>query len=87
MAKRIYVGNLPYTVGFEELKKLFSSCGEIEDAVVIADKERRRSKGFGFVTFKDESSVNKALAEMNHKTIEGRELIVKEAMEREGNSQ
>jgi len=76
MNRKVFVGNLPWSVGYEELKKLFNSYGEIEDAVVMADKDRRKSKGFGFVTFKDESSAQKAIAEMNGKDIEGREINV-----------
>lgn len=83
MSKRIYVGNLPFSFGFEELKGLFSKYGEIEDVVVIADKERKRSKGFGFVTFQEDSSADRAVAEMNKKVVEERELIVKEAFEKD----
>ena len=79
MNKRIFVGNLPWGVGYNELKELFSSYGEIEDAIVMSDRHTGRSRGFGFVTFKDASSVAKAVAEMNQKSIEGRELKVNEA--------
>jgi len=77
--KRIFVGNLPWSVGFDKLKELFASYGEIEDAIVVTDKQTKKSRGFGFVTFKDSSSVEKAVAEMNAKNIEGREITVKEA--------
>ncbi len=83
MSEKIYVGNLPYTVTFDKLKELFSSYGEIEEAIVISDKFSGRSKGFGFVTFKDEASAQKAIAEMNNKNVEGRELKVNEAKPRE----
>ena len=76
---KVYVGNLPFTVDLVKLKELFSSYGEIEEAVVIADKYSGRSKGFGFVTFKDDESAKKAIAEMNDKDIEGRKLKVNEA--------
>jgi RNA recognition motif-containing protein len=76
---KVYVGNLPFTVEQEKLKELFASYGEIEEAIVIADKFSGRSKGFGFVTFKDEESAKKAIAEMNDKEIEGRKLKVNEA--------
>ena len=76
---KIYVGNLPFKIDSEGLKGLFSSYGEIEEAIVISDKFSGRSKGFGFVTFKDEASAQKAIAEMSGKKIEERELKVNEA--------
>lgn len=76
---KIYVGNLPFKIDSETLKGLFSSYGEIEEAIVISDKFSGRSKGFGFVTFKDEASAQKAIAEMNGKKVEERDLKVNEA--------
>lgn len=80
---KLYVGNLSFSVTDEALKKAFSEFGEIEDATVIIDKFSRRSKGFGFVTFKDDESAKKAIAEMNDKELEGRPLKVNEAKPRE----
>ena len=76
---KVYVGNLPFTVDDEGLKKLFSSYGETEEVTVIKDKFSGRSKGFGFVTFKEDESAKKAISEMNDKEIEGRKLKVNEA--------
>ena len=76
---KVYVGNLPYTVDSEKLKELFSKFGEIEEATVISDKFSGRSKGFGFVTFKDATSAKKAISEMNEQKVEDRELKVNEA--------
>ena len=76
---KIYVGNLPFTVDDEGLKKTFESYGEIEEATVIKDKFSGRSKGFGFVTLKDDESAKKAIAEMNEKEVEGRKIVVNEA--------
>ncbi len=80
MGKRIYVGNLPFSVTQEKLKELFSQYGEIEEAVVVANKFSGRSKGFGFVSFKEDASAEKAVAEMDKKEVEGRALNVKEAI-------
>lgn len=79
MSKRIYVGNLPWSVTKARLEELFSSFGEIDDALVVANKYTGRSRGFGFVTFKKESDADKAIREMNEKDVEGRNLVVKEA--------
>jgi len=76
---KIYVGNLPWSIDNEGLKKLFSEAGlEVEEANVITDKYSGRSKGFGFVTVSDEAG-EKAISEFNGKSIEGRELKVSEA--------
>jgi len=79
MSKKIYVGNLPFSVTLDRLKELFSPYGQIEDAIVMVDKFTGRSRGFGFVTFVDDSDADKALVEMNNKNVEGRELKVNEA--------
>ncbi|MFH1585310.1 MAG: RNA-binding protein [archaeon] len=76
---KVYVGNLPFTIDDDKLKELFSSYGDIEEANVIKDKFSGRSKGFGFVTFKDDEAAKKAIAEMNEKEVEGRGLKVNEA--------
>ena len=74
--KKIYVGNLPYTVTSDELSKIFSEFGEVVDAAVITDKMSGRSKGFGFVEFAEEEMAQKAIDEMNGKEIEARALVV-----------
>jgi len=79
MSKKVYVGNLPFSVDLTKLKELFEPHGEIEDAVVISDKFSGRSKGFGFVTYVNDADADKAIAEMNEKDLEGRPLKVNEA--------
>lgn len=76
---KLYVGNLPFSVDNEKLKELFSSYGNIEEAVIISDKFSGRSKGFGFVTFSSEEEGKKAIDSMNEKEVEGRKLKVNEA--------
>ena len=76
---KVYVGNLPFSVDQEALKTLFADYGEMEEVTVISDMFSGRSKGFGFITFKDEESAKKAISEMNDKEIEGRKLKVNEA--------
>ena len=79
MSKKLYVGNLPFSVDLDALKKLFSEFGDIEDAVILSDKYTGRSRGFGFVTFADDATGEKAIADMNEKDIEGRKIVVNEA--------
>ena len=76
---KIYVGNLPYSVDDQKLSDLFSEFGEVSEANVIKDKFSGRSKGFGFVTFKDSESGQKAIEAMNDKEMEGRNIKVSEA--------
>lgn len=79
MSAKVYVGNLPFSVDDNELKEIFSSYGEITEAIVIKDKYSGRSKGFGFVTFADKESADKAVSEMNEKEVQGRPIKVSEA--------
>lgn len=73
---KLYVGNLPYAVDDAKLGDLFKEFGEVIEAKVIADKYSGKSKGFGFVTMKDEKMAEKAIKEMDGKEIEGRKLKV-----------
>jgi len=76
---KIYVGNLSFNIDDEKLREIFASYGEIEEANVIKNNFSGRSKGFGFVTFKNAESAKKAISEMNEKEVEGRKLTVNEA--------
>ena len=78
MGNRLYVGNLPFGVTSDKLKEAFSKFGEVETAEVVMTKFGR-SKGFGFVAFKNEADAEKARAEMNGKDFDGRTLTVNEA--------
>jgi len=73
---KLYVGNLPYEVDDKKLAEMFAEMGEVVEAVVITEKETGRSKGFGFVTMKDDAAAEKAAKEMNDKEVDGRPLKV-----------
>lgn len=81
--KKLYVGNLPWSMNNDSLKEMFSVAGEVVEAIVITDRMSGRSKGFGFVTFATEEAAQKAITEMNEKDIEGRKIIVNVAKPRE----
>lgn len=88
MGNKVYVGNLSYKCAKEDLEELFGQYGEVADARVVSDRETGRSRGFGFVTFAEDSSVQGAL-EQNGQNFQGRDLKVNEAKEqqrREGGS-
>jgi len=75
----IFVGNLEYQVTEEELKEVFSACGEVESVRIISNRHTGRSKGFGFVVMPDESEAGKAIEELNDREINGRSITVGEA--------
>jgi RNA recognition motif-containing protein len=79
MGNKLYVGNLPFTVGDNELKALFEPHGTISSAKVITDRETGRSKGFGFVEMGTDQEAQAAISACSGKDIEGRALTVNEA--------
>ena len=81
MGKKLFVGNLSWGIRDEQLKEAFSKAGTVEEAVVIMDRIKNRSKGFGFVTMSTEEEAKKAVEEFNGKEIDGRPVNVSEARE------
>lgn len=79
MAKKLYVGGLPYASTNESLKEAFSQAGNVESAVVIMDKMTGRSKGFGFVEMSTDEEAQAAINMWNGKDFEGRTITVNEA--------
>ncbi len=79
MAKKLYVGGLPYTTTQEELQDAFSKAGAVASATIITDKFSGRSKGFGFVEMSSDDEAEKAIEMWNGKDFGGRTLTVNEA--------
>ena len=82
MAKRIYVGNLPWSYGSAELEALFKQYGDVAAAEVIMDRDTGRSRGFGFVQMANEADMDPAINALNGFQCGGRPLVVNEARER-----
>lgn len=82
MAKRIYVGNLPWSTTSTDLEALFSEFGQVHAAEVIMDRATGRSRGFGFVQMNDDGEADQAINSLNNKDLSGRPLVVNEARER-----
>ena len=80
---RIFVGNLSFTTQSEDLTAAFSAYGNVEEAVVIMDRDSGRSKGFGFVEMPDQANAESAIAGLNGTDLGGRPLTVNEARPRE----
>ncbi len=79
MGKKLYVGNLSYSIGNSELERLFEAHGAVRSAQVITDRDTGRSKGFGFVEMGSDQEAQTAIAALNGKEVEGRALTVNEA--------
>ena len=79
----IYVGNLSYDTTEAELREAFGRFGEVQEARVVEDRETGRPRGFGFVEMPNASEAQKAIAELNGASLQGRNITVNEARPRE----
>jgi RNA recognition motif-containing protein len=79
MGKKLYVGNLPYSVTEAELQRVFSEHGSVQSAQVIMDRDTGRSKGFGFVEMASDQEAKTAIDAMDGHEMDGRNLTVNEA--------
>jgi cold-inducible RNA-binding protein len=87
MSARLYVGNLSYDTTEDTLRELFGADGrQVEDAAVITDRETGRSRGFGFVTMSTPEEAQAAMDELDGRDVDGRNIRVNEAREREQRS-
>jgi RNA recognition motif-containing protein len=82
MGRRLYVGNLPYSVTESELRTAFSAHGEIVDVKIVTDRETGQPRGFGFVEMGSDEEAKAAINAMNGANLGGRTLTVNEAQER-----
>ena len=79
MGKRLYVGNLPYSVSEQDLNDKFGAFGTVESASLITDRDTGRSKGFGFVEMATDSEAQAAIEQLNGTDYDGRPVTVNEA--------
>ena len=86
MGKKLYVGNLGYTVTSADLQALFAAHGTVQSAQVIEDRDAGRSKGFGFVEMSSDEEARNAIAALNGQVHGERALTVNEAKPRETRS-
>ena len=89
MSRKVFVGNLPFSMGETELKDLFEQKGAVESVTVMRDVYTGRSRGFAFVEMATEEDARKAITELNAYSLDGRNLTVNEARpkpERRGGS-
>lgn len=83
MSQNLFVGSLAYATTDDGLKAFFETVGEVESARVITDRDTGRSKGFGFVQYKDEANNQKAVDELGGKELDGRAINVSLARPKE----
>lgn len=83
MAKKLFVGSLPFETTSEELNKLFAEIGDVESANIVTDRMSGRSRGFGFVEMAKDGDATKAVEKLNGSEIGGRKIVVNEARPRE----
>ena len=82
MSRKLFVGGLSWSTTDTRLKQAFEQFGEVAEAVVISDKDTGRSRGFGFVTYREPASAKAALGAMNGASLDGREIRVDSAQDK-----
>ena len=79
MGRKLFVGNLPFTTGENELQDLFEQAGAIESVRVMRDQATGRARGFAFVEMQNEEDAQAAIQKFNGQDLGGRALVVNEA--------
>ncbi|TPG24578.1 RNA recognition motif domain-containing protein [Variovorax guangxiensis] len=79
MGKKLYVGNLSYSIRDNDLEQAFGEFGAVTSAKVMMERETGRSKGFGFVEMGTDAEALAAIEGLNGHTLDGRALTVNEA--------
>jgi cold-inducible RNA-binding protein len=81
---KLYVGNLSFNTSEAQLRTAFELHGEVSSATLVMDRETGRPRGFGFVEMNNDDQAKAAMAALNGKDFDGRNLNVNEAKPREG---
>jgi cold-inducible RNA-binding protein len=79
MARKLYVGNLPYTATEQDLQTLFAGAGNVETVNLMRDMATGRARGFAFVEMASDSEAQQAIDLLNDRDFGGRNLTVNEA--------
>ncbi|KAG9062923.1 hypothetical protein KI688_004520 [Linnemannia hyalina] len=86
MASKLFIGGLSWNTTDESLRQGFEQFGQVNDAIVVKDRETGRSRGFGFVTFAEDSAADAAIENLNNQEFDGRQIKVDRASERSPNN-
>ena len=79
MAKKLYVGNLPYDVSEDQLQGMFTAHGAVASVKMITDRETGQPKGFGFVEMSNDAEAQSAIEKLNGTMVGNRKIVVNEA--------
>ena len=79
MGRKLYVGNLPFSVDKQTLQDTFSQCGTVDSVNVITDRDTGQCKGFAFVEMSSNDEAQRAIQQLNGSSLDGREIKVNEA--------
>jgi cold-inducible RNA-binding protein len=79
MARKLYVGNLPFTTGEQDLQELFASAGTVDSVNIMRDMATGRARGFAFVEMQTDEDAQQAISQLNNYSYGGRNLTVNEA--------
>ena len=83
MSNRLYVGNLSFNTSEDSLRAAFGHFGDVLEVRIVTDRETGRSRGFAFVSMADANGAGQATSQMNGAMLDGRDLRVNEAEERQ----
>ena len=84
MAKKLYVGNLPYSATEQDLQDLFAKAGTVESVNLMRDMATGRARGFAFVEMATDEDAQNAISSLNNREFGGRNLTVNEARPKTG---
>ncbi|HEY0042047.1 MAG TPA: RNA-binding protein [Flavisolibacter sp.] len=74
----ILVSNLSANINSNDLVQLFTAYGEVSFAVIVRDTKSGRSKGDAFLEMPNEAEAEQAISALNHKLLDGKEMVVQE---------
>jgi RNA recognition motif-containing protein len=79
MSKKLYIGNLPYSITETALRGMFTPLGVVDSVSIITDRDTGQPKGFAFVEMTDDDAAKQAISQINGKTLDSRSITVAEA--------
>jgi RNA recognition motif-containing protein len=79
VGRKLYVGNLPFSMTDEGLTELFAQIGAVESARIVHDQGTGQSRGFAFVEMASDEDARRAISQLNERTVDGRNIVVNEA--------
>jgi RNA recognition motif-containing protein len=82
MGRKLYVGNLPFSMTDEALQDLFAQIGKVDSARIVRDHGTGQARGFAFVEMATEEDAQRAITQLNQRDVEGRSIVVNEARPR-----